>query len=206
MILSATKAWFPSSEIICDNTYSNKSSPFACPDILPPAPPSTTPTPWLCHFITHILCHTHLHPSAALYLLQCLMACSPWTTFLLVPTSHLLHHLSSPQPHSWITLLLTPSIVPVMTTHNYDLDTFSFLLSSLTLTTPVSLISLYYHLLHCSLVPFLSLPLYSYHSLTHTAWPMTHSDDSGCTTSLFSYLLGLSIWLIVMHFAYTYLL
>ena len=31
----------------------------------------------------------------------------------------------------------------VMTTHDYDLDTFSFSLSSLTLTTPVSLAWLY---------------------------------------------------------------
>ena len=69
----------------------------------------------------------------------------------------------------------------VMTTCNYGLDAFSFLLSSL--ITPVSL---YYYLSRYPFVFLSSLPLYSYHSLARTAWTMTHSDDSGCTTSLFS--------------------
>ena len=73
-----------------------------------------------------------------------------------------------------------------MTTCDYDLDTFSLFLSSLTHTTPVSLAWLYYYLSCCSLVPFSSLPLYFYHSLTHTAWTMIHSDNSGCAMSLFS--------------------
>ena len=32
-----------------------------------------------------------------------------------VPTSRLLRHLPPPQPHGWITLLLTPSVVPIST-------------------------------------------------------------------------------------------
>ena len=94
----------------------------------------------------------------------------------------------------------------VMTMCDYDLDTFSFSLSSLTLTTPVSLSWLYYYSCNCSFVLLSSLPLYFYHSLTCTAWPMTHSDDSGCTTSLFSYFLVPFIWLISDTLAYTYLL
>jgi hypothetical protein len=42
----------------------------------PPAPPSTTPTPRLDHFVTYTLHHTCLHPSVtfpALYLLHHLM-------------------------------------------------------------------------------------------------------------------------------------
>ena len=86
-----------------------------------------------------------------------------------------------------------------MTTRNYDPDTFSFSLSSLILTTPVSLARLYYYLSSYSFVPFLSLPLCFYHSFAHTSWTMTHSDISSCTTSLFSYFLVPSIWLIVTH-------
>jgi hypothetical protein len=47
---------------------------FACPNVPPPpAPPSTTPTPKLDHFIAYALHCTCLHPSvtfAALYLLR----------------------------------------------------------------------------------------------------------------------------------------
>ncbi|KAH9057673.1 hypothetical protein EDB87DRAFT_1578552 [Lactarius vividus] len=54
---------------------------FACPDVPPPpAPPSTTPTPRLDHFIAYALHRTRLHPSvtfAALYLLQRLKARFP---------------------------------------------------------------------------------------------------------------------------------
>jgi len=54
---------------------------FACPDVPPPpAPPSTTPTPRLDHFIAYALHRTRLHLSvtfAALYLLQRLKARFP---------------------------------------------------------------------------------------------------------------------------------
>ncbi|KAI0285233.1 hypothetical protein BC826DRAFT_918884 [Russula brevipes] len=54
---------------------------FACPDVPPPpAPPSTTPTPRLDHFIAYALHRTRLHNSvtfAALYLLQRLKARFP---------------------------------------------------------------------------------------------------------------------------------
>ncbi|KAH9989749.1 hypothetical protein BJV77DRAFT_668770 [Russula vinacea] len=54
---------------------------FACPDVPPPpAPPSTTLTPRLDHFIAYALHRTRLHPSvtfAALYLLQRLKARFP---------------------------------------------------------------------------------------------------------------------------------
>jgi hypothetical protein len=54
---------------------------FACPDAPPPpAPPSTTPTPRLDHFIAYALHRTRLHASvtfAALYLLQRLKARFP---------------------------------------------------------------------------------------------------------------------------------
>ena len=53
----------------------------------------------------------------------------------------------------------------VITTHDYDPDTFSFSSSSLILTTPASLAWLYHYLSCCSFVPFLLPPLYSYHSL-----------------------------------------
>ena len=96
-------------------------------------------------------------------------------------------------------LLQNQELNHVMTTRDYDLDTFSFFLSSLTLMTPVFLTQLYHHLSLCPFVPLLSLSLYFYHSLTHTAWPMTHSDDSGCATLLFSDFLVPSIWLIVTH-------
>ena len=54
---------------------------FACPNVPPPpAPPSTTPTPRLDHFIAYALHHTHLRLSVtftALYLLQHLKAPFP---------------------------------------------------------------------------------------------------------------------------------
>jgi hypothetical protein len=54
---------------------------FACPELPPPpAPPSTTPTPRLDHFIAYALHRTRLHQSvtfAALYLLQRLKARFP---------------------------------------------------------------------------------------------------------------------------------
>jgi len=54
---------------------------FACPDVPPPpAPPSTTPTPRLDHFIAYALHRTRLHQSvtfSALYLLQRLKARFP---------------------------------------------------------------------------------------------------------------------------------
>lgn len=53
---------------------------FACPDVPPLAPPSTTPTPRLDHFIAYALHRTRLHSSvtfAALYLLQRLKARFP---------------------------------------------------------------------------------------------------------------------------------
>ena len=48
----------------------------------------------------------------------------------------------------------------VMTTHNYDPDTFSFFLSSLTLNTSVPLARLYYYSYDRSFVLLLSLSLY----------------------------------------------
>ena len=64
-------AFMLASKIICDDTYSNKSSPFPCPDVPPPpVPPPTTPTPWLGPFVAHALRRTQFHPFAALYLLQ----------------------------------------------------------------------------------------------------------------------------------------
>jgi len=54
---------------------------FTCPEIPPPpAPPSTTQTPWLEHFIAYALHRTWLHTSvtfAVLYLLQRLKARFP---------------------------------------------------------------------------------------------------------------------------------
>ena len=68
-----------------------------------------------------------------------------------------------------------------MTTCNYDSDA-NFFAYYFPITTPFSLLLV----LLPSLVPFSSFPLYSYHSLAHMAWPMTHSDNSGCAMSLFS--------------------
>ena len=53
----------------------------------------------------------------------------------------------------------------VMTTCDYDPDTFSFFLSPLTLTTPALLFCCTITYLVVPLSPFLSPPLYSYHSL-----------------------------------------
>ena len=75
-----------------------------------------------------------------------------------------------------------------MTTCDYDSDA-NFFAYYFPITTPFPLLPE----LSPGLVLLLSLPLYFYHSLTHTAWPMTHSDDSGCTTSLFSYFLVPSV-------------
>ena len=72
-----------------------------------------------------------------------------------------------------------PTLI-VMTTHDYDLDA-NFFSYYFPVTTPPSL-----HVLLPGLVPLLSFPLYFYHSLAYAAWPMIHSDDSGCATSLFS--------------------
>jgi hypothetical protein len=61
--------------------YGHTASLFTCPEVSsPPAPPSTTQTPWLEHFIAYALYRTWLHTSvtfAALYLLQCLKAHFP---------------------------------------------------------------------------------------------------------------------------------
>ena len=75
-----------------------------------------------------------------------------------------------------------------MTTCDYDSDA-NFFAYYFPVTTPFSLLP---ELLP-GFVLLSSFPLYFYHSLSYTAWPMTHDDASGCATSLFQYLLPLSI-------------
>ena len=75
-----------------------------------------------------------------------------------------------------------------MTTRDYDSDA-NFFAYYFPITTPFPFLP---ELLP-AFVLLLSFSLYFYHSLAYTAWPMTHSDGSGCATSLFSYLPAPSI-------------